>query len=73
MLLKNDIDNLKKAVNNEILTDSAELYCYAEDSANTNRNLEKPDVVIFPESIEDVQKILKYGIILIWWLYEEII
>lgn len=61
MLLKNDIDNLKKTVNSEILTDSAELYCYAEDSANTNKDLEKPDVVIFPETVEDVQNILKYA------------
>ena len=61
MLLKNDIDNLKKIVNNEILTDSAELCCYAEDSTNTKTELQKPDLVIFPESIEDVQRILKYA------------
>lgn len=61
MLLKNDINNLKKLVNNKVLTDSVELYCYAEDSTNTNAELQQPDVVIFPESIEDVQKILKYA------------
>lgn len=61
MLLKNDIKNLKKLVNNKVLTDSVELYCYAEDSTNTNAELQQPDVVIFPESIEDVQKILKYA------------
>ncbi len=61
MLLKNDINNLKKLVNNKVLTDSVELYCYAEDSTNTKAELQQPDVVIFPESIEDVQKILKYA------------
>ena len=58
MLLKNDIDNLKKTVNSEILTDSAELYCYAEDSANTNKDLEL-DKAKFTEEIKGLNEQLE--------------
>ena len=34
MLLKNDIDNIKRIVNNNVLTEKEELYCYAEDFRN---------------------------------------
>ena len=61
MLLKSEIDDIKKCLNNEILTDSTELYCYAEDATNTRINLQSPDVVIFPETVQDVQKVVKYA------------
>ena len=61
MLLKSEIDDIKKCLNNEILTDSTELYCYAEDATNTRINLQSPDVVIFPETVQEVQKVVKYA------------
>ncbi len=62
MLLKSNVDKLKTLVpKDNVLTSLEERYCYAEDS--TNRNLESslPDAVIFVESIEEVQRVLKYA------------
>ncbi len=62
MLLKSKIGNLKNILNeSNVLTDAAELYCYAEDSACISENLKIPDAVVFVESIQDVQKILRYA------------
>ena len=47
MLLKNDIDNIKRIVNNNVLTEKEELYCYAEDSTNSETIAVSPDAVVF--------------------------
>ena len=62
MLLKSNIEDLKKILNKDnILFQTEERYCYAEDAANTRFNTELPDVVVFAETIEDVQNIVKYA------------
>lgn len=62
MLLKSNIDELKKIIKKEnLLTNVEERYCYAQDSANIRHKQELPDVVVFVETIEDVQRIVKYA------------
>ena len=62
MLLKNSIENIRDIVKKaDILTDEAELYCYAEDSSNNHVSPKKPDAVVFAESIEDVRDVLRYA------------
>lgn len=62
MLLKNKIDNIKTLLKNDnVLTKLEERYCYATDACNNNLDIKIPDLVIFPETINDVQKILKYA------------
>ena len=62
MLLKNRINELKKIIKKDnILSSIEERYCYAEDSANLREHSGIPDVVVFVETIEDVQNILKYA------------
>ena len=62
MLLKSNIDDLKKILKKEnLLVDKEERYCYAQDSANIRNEQELPDIVIFVETIEDVQKVVKYA------------
>ena len=61
MLLKNDIDNMKRIVNNNVLTEKEELYCYAEDSTNSETIAVSPDAVVFVETISQVQEIIKYA------------
>ena len=62
MLLKNDLNSIKTFVKKgNVLTKEEELYCYAQDSMNTNENSVLPDVVVFVETIEEVQNILKYA------------
>ena len=62
MLLRNRIDDLKKVLGKEkILIKDEERYCYAEDSANIRNAAKLPDIVVFAETIEDVQNIVKYA------------
>lgn len=62
MLLKNDVENIKRIVNpHNFLNEKEELYCFAEDSTNTNAKVLPPDAVVFVENIEQVQEILKYA------------
>lgn len=62
MLLKNNISEIKNVVKCcTVLTSVEELYCYAQDSTNRKSVGSIPEAVIFPETIEDVQKILKYA------------
>jgi len=62
MLLKNRIDDLKKIIKRDnILSSLEERYCYAEDSANFREQTNIPDIVIFVETVEDVQNVLKYA------------
>lgn len=62
MLLKSNIQDLKKILKNEnLLCNAEECFCYSQDSANMKQNMPSPDVVIFVESAEEVQKVLKYA------------
>ena len=62
MLLKSSIDDLKKIVKKEnLLFSEEERYCYAQDAANIRSELTIPDVVVFVETIKDVQSIVKYA------------
>lgn len=62
MLLKNKIDNIKSFLNSDnVLTSKEERYCYAKDASNAKYDSTNPDVVVFVETIEEVQKIMKYA------------
>ena len=62
MLLKSNLEDLKKILKKDnILFREEERYCYAEDSANLIKDITPPDVVVFAETTEDVQKIVKYA------------
>ena len=61
MLLKSNINDLQKIVKQEILSSEEERYCYAQDSANLRYTAVTPDAVVFVESTEEVQNILKYA------------
>ena len=62
MLLKNKLTKLKSLLNGDnVLTKMEEHYCYANDASNLEKNLKLPDLVVFVETIEDVQKIVKYA------------
>ena len=58
MLLKSKISEIKSFLNtNDILTGEEECYCYAEDASNLVKSQALPDIVVFAESVEDIQKI----------------
>lgn len=62
MLLKNNVENIKKLVKNDnVLTALEERYCYAQDSLNTKEKPHLPDIAIFVESAAEVQKILIFA------------
>lgn len=62
MLLKNKLEKVKSFIKNDnVLAKLEERYCYATDSSNSIRNFQTPDLVVFVETIEDVQKIVKYA------------
>ena len=62
MLLKNNLDNLNKLVKKEnVLTSLEERYCYAQDSTNSRVEHKLPDAVVFVETIEEVQNVLRYA------------
>lgn len=62
MLLKNKLEKVKKQLkNNNILTTLEECYCYSRDASNMKNNGKIPDLVVFVETIEDVQRVLKYA------------
>ncbi len=63
MLTKSrNIDGLKKILTPEnILTGEEERYIYAQDATNTRKSKKLPDAVVFPESIEEVQAIVRYA------------
>lgn len=62
MLLKSNIDDLKKVLKKDnILFREEERYCYAEDSANIKKETKLPDLVVFVESVEEVQRVAKYA------------
>ena len=62
MLLKNKLNNMKSFFKSDsVLTKLEERYCYTHDASNERFDLQTPDLVIFVETIEDVQKIVKYA------------
>ena len=62
MLLKNKLDNIKTLLEaDNVLATLEERYCYAKDASNLKRTFKIPDIVVFVEDIEDVQKVVKYA------------
>ena len=62
MLLKSNIAELTKLLKKEnVLFHEEERYCYAQDSANLREQTGLPDLVVFVETIEEVQKVLRYA------------
>ena len=63
MLTKSrNVEDLKKILPaKNVLLSREERYIYAQDSTNTRRSKQLPDVVVFPESIEEVQAIVRYA------------
>lgn len=62
MLLKNKLEILKTYLNNDnVLTKIEERYCYSKDASNLCNNGKVPDLVVFVESVEEIQKIVKYA------------
>ena len=62
MSLKNKIDEIKSYLGrNNILSEAEECYCYAEDASNLIKPDSTPELVVFPETAEEVQKIVKYA------------
>ena len=62
MLLKNKLENLKTYLkDNNVLAKLEERYCYSKDASNLCNNGEIPDLIIFVETIEEVQKVVKYA------------
>jgi FAD/FMN-containing dehydrogenase len=66
MLLKNKLEKVKSILKSDnVLAKLEERYCYAEDASNLLNEKQVPDLVIFVETIDDVQKIVKYANIFI--------
>ena len=63
MLTKNKIEEeLEKFLpKDSILSSLEECYVYSQDGTNTRKSEKTPDVVIFPETIEEVQQVVKYA------------
>ena len=62
MLLKSNIEDLKNILKKDnILFQEEERYCYAEDSTNIREKIALPDLVVFAETVEEVQNIVKYA------------
>lgn len=62
MLLKNKLLNIKKSLGNDnVLANLEERYCYSTDASNNFHKVKIPDLVVFVETIEDVQNVLKYA------------
>ena len=63
MLAKNKIEEeLEKFLpKDSILSSLEECYVYSQDGTNTRKSEKTPDVVIFPETIEEVQHVVKYA------------
>ena len=62
MLLKNKLDKIQTILKNDnILTTMEECYCYSQDASNMKNEGKIPDLVVFVETIEEVQKVLKYA------------
>ena len=64
MLLKNKLNEIKSLLKKDnVLAELEEHYCYATDASNIDDCVNLPDLVVFVETIEDVQRVLKYAYI----------
>ena len=62
MLLKSKIEKVKDMLKNDnVLTSLEERYCYSTDAGNFDSSFKTPELVVFVESIEDVQMVVKYA------------
>ena len=62
MLLKSKLEKMNSILNKDnVLASLEERYCYAEDASNYKCESKIPDLVVFVETVEDVQKVLKYA------------
>lgn len=62
MLLKNKLDKIKSVLKNDnVLATLEERYCYSKDASNMKNSGKVPDLVVFVETIEDIQKVLKHA------------
>ena len=62
MLLKNKIEKIKSFLESDnVLATLEERYCYANDASNLKKKIEVPDLVVFVQTVEDVQKVVKYA------------
>ncbi len=62
MLLKNKLDKVQSFLKSDnVLAKLEERYCYSRDASNIKHRYTVPDLVVFVETIEDVQRVLKYA------------
>lgn len=63
MLTKNKIEEeLEKFLpKDSILSTLEECYVYSQDGTNTRKSEKIPDIVIFPETIDEVQQVMKFA------------
>ena len=62
MLLKDKLKNIKKSLSSDnVLANLEERYCYSKDASNNRHEVKIPDLVVFVETIEDVQNVLRYA------------
>ena len=62
MLLKSNIDHLKKILDsNRVLSSKEECYCYSQDAGNFVDENALADVVVFVQTVEEIQNIVKYA------------
>ena len=62
MLLKNKLEKVKSFIKNDnVLAKLEERYCYSTDASNNRIDSQTPDLVVFVETIEAVQKIVKFA------------
>jgi len=63
MLTKNKITNKLEQIldKTRVLSSKEECYAYAQDGTNNRVSRMLPDAVVFPESIEEVQEVLRYA------------
>ncbi len=60
MLLKNKLNKLKNIIEDDnVLTTLEERYCYSKDASNVETGSKIPDLVVFVNDVEEVQKVMK--------------
>ena len=62
MSLNNNLNKLKSILKSDnVLTKIEERYCYATDALNAYIKFKIPDLVIFVETIEEIQQIMAFA------------
>lgn len=62
MLLKSKLDKVQSFLKSDnVLAKLEERYCYSRDASNMKHKYTVPDLVVFVETIEDVQRVLKHA------------